>query len=918
SEINEMLASLESSEKIVKENQIWFKTIFETVQTGDVLVEKNTHKIIDANPVAVKMIGTEKENIVGHICHKFICPADFGKCPVTDLHMEIDNSERELITDKNEKIPILKTVVSINLGNKDYLLETFSDITKLKNAEASMKAAKESAEEANIAKSRFLANMSHEIRTPLNSIIGFTEILMEEQLSLDQREHINLIHSSSETLMNLINDILDISKIEANKIEFEEIEFDLDKIIYETIDIFRSKLNQKPIEFIFNTEEIENLLIGDPVRIKQILMNLLSNAIKFTEKGEIELSLKKISESSEILNIEIAVRDTGIGIPEDKLNLIFEPFKQVDSSTTRKFGGTGLGLNIVKKIIEFMKGKIILESRLNEGSKFVITLPMKKSERNILNSVQYAEGLIGLEIVCVDDNKSNRIILENMLKKMGVIPSLFESAKKMIEYLESIDCLPKVAVIDIMMPEMDGYKVAAEIRKKYGNKIKLIGLSSQGNILETDDPAEILFDGFLNKPIKKIVLINAIKLCLYGEGDKPAGIITEQYIDQNSINKKINILVAEDIQANRKFIDVLLKKMGLSADFAENGIQAVDMASKKKYDIIFMDIQMPEMDGIEASKRIRMKEVETPIIALTANAMKGDKEICLQSGMNDYMTKPIKKDVFYKMLSKWTNIVPDYMKPQRVLIIENNSVLINILKFAILDAYPEISVKTAENGLTGASMISGFLPDIVISGSSVSGMNNDELITLINSDKRFENISIIICSDLANKNNDSYKKLSENYFVELLIPPFNRNEIVRTVNKVLKKKFFKTNGIQIGKDEEKTIEIESQENEKMFERWMKTAGGDPDFEQIIIDFLMEIPKYIEQLEKLIAQKDLDEIKKIAHSMKGSSGTMGAKELYEQFLKIDMECKTSKSIDKIAESLQEIKKVMNMIPKKYFQ
>ncbi|HPN31710.1 MAG TPA: response regulator [bacterium] len=912
-EINKMLDSLEEFEKNLEESRQWFQTIFETVQTGVLLIDKTEHRIIDANKSAIKMIGAEKDFITGQICHKFICPAEMGKCPVCDLGKEIDNSERILINMKGESVSILKTVITINLGGADYLLETFSDITKLKKTEEKLKLAKESAEEANIAKSRFLANMSHEIRTPLNSIIGFAEILSEEQLTAEQRDYVNLIYSSSETLMNLINDILDISKIEANKIELEEIEFDIDKIVFETIDIFRPRFNKKQIEFICNIDDVDNLLIGDPVRLKQILMNLLSNAIKFTEEGEIELKLTKKEENADTIRFEIIVKDTGIGIPEDKLELVFEPFKQVDSSTTRKYGGTGLGLNIVKKIIEYMSGTIRVESSVNTGSSFIINIPFRKSKNNLLNPVQYSDGLLGLEIACVDDNASNRTILENTLKKSGVIPLIFESGKQILEYLNSAEYTPKAAIIDIMMPDMDGFKVAAEIKNRFGDKIKLIGLSSNCSAFEKDELSSLLFEGFLNKPIKKLTLLNAIKLCVFGY-DKEKGIITEQYVDNKYLNKKINILIAEDTLANRKFIDVLLKKMGLTGDFAENGKQACEMVDKKKYDMIFMDIQMPVMDGFEATKIIREKGADIPIIALTANAMKGDKEQCLEFGMNDYMTKPIKKEIFYQMLAKWTNIVPDYMKPQRILIIDENTVIINILKFAILDAYPDASIKTADSGLTGASMISGFMPDLVISSSSARGIDCAEFISLINSDKRFENISIVIYADAANKNIDSYKKLFDEHNAELLTPPFNKHKIIDAVNKVLRKKFFKKNDIIKLKDEINSFPAEP-EDEAMLNRWFEIAGGDSDFEQIIIEFLLEIPETIDKLEYAIRQRDFTEIKKIAHSMKGSSGTLGASELYEQFLKIDSECKTGKNMSLIIDAFEEIKTIMNRIPKK---
>ncbi|MBC7904873.1 MAG: response regulator [Gemmatimonadaceae bacterium] len=546
--------------------------------------------------------------------------------------------------------------VKVVESQKKKLEEQVAERTELlEKASQDEKKARQEAEHANKAKSIFLATMSHEIRTPMNGVIGMASLLAETQLNEQQREFTETIRTCGDSLLTVINDILDFSKIESGKMELEHQDFDLRNCLEDVLDVFAGKAAQTGLDLVYEIDNnVPAQIIGDPLRLRQILINLVSNAVKFTSQGEIFLGvhlLKKQQNGRIELGFEI--RDTGIGIPADKIGRLFKSFSQVDSSTTRKYGGTGLGLAITEKLVALMGGKVTVESRVGHGSTFSFTI---QTEASILPArINIVSNLVGLEdrrILVVDDNYTNRNILKNQLdlwKLQGVMASSGEEALAILQENHAID----LVITDMQMPEMDGLTLATEIQKRYP-QLPLILLSSVGDECHKKYPG--LFRSILTKPTKQNTLCKNIIAALrtHAETEIKPEKIKEKLPAEFAKEHPFKILVAEDNLINQKLITHILEKLGYQPEIRDNGLEAVNAFSEQLFDLILMDVQMPEMDGLEATRAIRSKDISQPfIIALTANAMQGDMETCLTAGMNDYLSKPLKLEELTAMLEKW-------------------------------------------------------------------------------------------------------------------------------------------------------------------------------------------------------------------------------------------------------------------------
>jgi len=658
-----IMSKREEAEDALLESEERYRTIIESAEDGYYEVDL-IGNLIFFNDSLCRILGYPKNELSGMNIQQSLDDEDIKNVSETfkNVHkteQTIKVAEWTLIRKDGSEIFVEPSISLIKekanpIGFRGFL----RDVTSRKKTE-SLKQEKLTAEAASRSKSQFLANMSHEIRTPLNSIIGLVELIMDTDLNPDQKEDLGVVKSAAYSLLSVINDILDFSKIEAGKLELEKIPFNLRDFLGESLKIVAGKAQEKRLELAFRVApDVPDRIVGDPARFRQIVLNLVGNAIKFTEEGEIIVSVKREQYSEAEDNLHFSVRDTGIGIPKDKQDTIFSLFEQADGGTSRRYGGTGLGLAVSGQLVELMNGRIWVESEPGLGSTFQFfarfdVLPDEDDPLALLQDIE----LRGMRALVVDDNASTRQIIQEIIENWGMLSetaSGTEEAQHIISQAEASGKIFHLVLVDSEMPGSNGHALCRWIKNRKAFDSNVVMMLSLASFREHSDLQDLNIKAGITKPIRPSDLLNAIITAL-GIKEPVAEVPLEAPELMPSASKRsLRILVAEDTPFNQKFILRLLGRWGHQAVIADNGRLALDALAKDNYDLVLMDVQMPEMDGFETTKTIRESEKQTgqhiPIIAMTAHAMKGDRERCLEAGMDDYISKPISSDTLLETI----------------------------------------------------------------------------------------------------------------------------------------------------------------------------------------------------------------------------------------------------------------------------
>lgn len=655
-ELTREIADHKQTESALRASEMKFRTLYDSSRDAIMLLTPE-EGFLAGNPASIRLFGCKDEKEFTACGPANLSPehqpdgtpSAVKAQQMMAIAMETGSHLFEWTHQRMDEIPFCASVLltQMELEGKKYLHATVRDITDQKRAAEALQTAKEAAEAASRAKSSFLANMSHEIRTPMNAVIGMTELVLDTQLTDVQRDYLGMVRDSAESLLSVINDILDFSKIEADKLELDDTPFEIRETLGDTMKALAWRSRGKDLELVCHVAlDVPGVLQGDPYRLRQIVTNLVGNAIKFTARGEVVLEAVVQTASEDRVGLHISVRDTGIGILPERQRAIFDAFSQVDASTTRQFGGTGLGLTIASRIVDLMGGQIWVESEVGKGSTFHFTAQFKRAMKTRVSAPLSLRSLFGLRVLVVDDNEINRLILQEMLSSWEMRPTIVSDANEAIAELRrshEAGTPYELVLTDVHMPEVDGFQLTEQIRATPNSQSTVIMMLTSG-----DGPDEVTrcqalgVAAHLIKPIKQSDLFDAIVAATEIENRQTQ---ESEPVSDPTCLLPLRILLAEDSYVNQRLAVGILAKWGHQVTVANNGCEAVAKLEQDTFDLVLMDVQMPEMDGYQATAVIRERETRTgkhiPIIAMTAHALKGDRERCLEVGMDDYVSKPI-------------------------------------------------------------------------------------------------------------------------------------------------------------------------------------------------------------------------------------------------------------------------------------
>ncbi|MCB8978485.1 MAG: response regulator [Ardenticatenaceae bacterium] len=591
----------------------------------------------------------DRDKVAAHLAHTY-AEGETGQ-----LDFRILNQQGEL-----RWISQTYTAVYNDQGENTGLRGSNHDITHRKQIEEELKQAKMAAESGTKAKSEFLATMSHEIRTPMNGVIGMTDLLLRTELTREQHDYVETVRNSGENLLTIINDILDFSKIESGNMILEQAPFLLTGVIEPALELLATKANQKELELVYEIEPgVPEAILGDSTRLQQILINLLGNAVKFTEDGEVGIHVTKVPDAED--QLQFTIYDSGIGIPADKLDDLFRAFSQVDATTTRKYGGTGLGLAICKQLVNLMEGDIWVTSEVGQGTQFVFTIHAPKASVMAQSPNLNGDNVLnGRTVLIVDDHETQRRTLQNLTKRWGMVPTAVSSGKEAIQLVDAGHHFD-LYLLDHQMPIMDGTELAAALASKPENTAPIILLSSS-DALKEKKPLRDHLAAILPKPVRQMRLQATMVELLRTEPVLPPASHQSQVVDNLANEFPLRILVAEDNAINQKLTLRVLARLGYEAELAQNGREALEKHAKSPFDLIFMDMQMPEIDGLTATREILAMHPASPrpiIIAMTANVLQDDRDACLAAGMNDFLSKPLRFQTLQSSIRLWGQKILD-------------------------------------------------------------------------------------------------------------------------------------------------------------------------------------------------------------------------------------------------------------------